>query len=89
VLGFSSACCCFYLEWDVESRNLCSSFDGWTCRHSCNSMQCWSHVVVALGAKHYPRLDGIDWKKKGQRCGPDRHSMDMGRGDCAPGLKNL
>jgi len=34
-----------------------------TCCHSCNSMQCWLLVVVvALGARHHPGLDGIDWK---------------------------
>jgi len=53
-------------------------------------MQCWMLVVVvALRAIHHPRLDGIDGKEKGRRCGPDRHSMDMVRGNCAPSLKRL
>jgi len=37
--------------WEVGKGDL-------TCHHSCNAMQSLLLVVVPLGARHHPRLEG-------------------------------
>jgi len=55
--GFSSASCCCHWEQDVGSGKG---------RGDLSSLLQFNAVlvvvVVALGARHHPRVDGADWK---------------------------